>query len=164
MNSVLIFLAASMSLCMACPVRAGDLFYDGPVAKVTDGDTFTIKNDGQKVRVRFCGINSPEHGQAGYAEASRALGRLTEAKEVRCIQVGGGTPCDGLSRPISRDRIVAQCFVGDRDIAMEMIRQFQHRRRLVARRLGRHRRRTAPALRSATDCCSLKPAGLRRPA
>lgn len=46
---------------------------------------------------------------------------MVEGKEVRCIQVGGGTPCDGRSRPTNRDRIVAQCFVGDRDAAMEMI-------------------------------------------
>ncbi len=42
------------------------------------------------------------------------MAEMVEGKEVRCIQVGGGTPCDGRSRPTNRDRIVAQCFVGDR--------------------------------------------------
>jgi endonuclease YncB( thermonuclease family) len=102
------------------PILANE-FYSGPVLKVTDGDTFTISNDGQKVRVRFCGVDSPERRQPGYSEASEELGRLTMGKDARCIQVGGGTPCDGRSPPISRDRIVAQCFVDDRDIAMEMI-------------------------------------------
>jgi endonuclease YncB( thermonuclease family) len=103
------------------PAIAADFFYSGPVIRVTDGDTFTINHDGQSVRVRFCGVDSPERRQPGYSEASKELGRLTEGKDVRCVQVGGGTPCDGKSHATNRDRIVAQCFVGDRDIAMEMI-------------------------------------------
>jgi micrococcal nuclease len=47
---------------------------------------------------------------------------LDEGRRVRCVQVGGGTPCDGRSRPTSGNRTVAQCFVGDLDIAAEMIR------------------------------------------
>lgn len=114
-------IAAVMMLAIAGPAGAGDLFYDGPVAKVADGDTLSIESDGQKIRVRLCGVNSPELHEAGYAEASAALGRLTFGREIRCIQVGGGTPCDGRSRATSRDRIVAQCFAGDVDLAMEMI-------------------------------------------
>ena len=33
-----------------------------------------------------------------------------------------GTPCDGRSKPMSRDRVVAQCFIGDKDVAAEMMR------------------------------------------
>lgn len=97
-----------------------DEFSHGPVSKVADGDTFTVVNEGKKVRVRFCGVDSPEREQPRYAEAARELARLVEGKAVRCIQVGGGTPCDGKSRATNRDRIVAQCFVDDRDLAMEM--------------------------------------------
>jgi micrococcal nuclease len=82
-------------LLISGPAIAQELFYSGPVTKVTDGDTFTIDSNGQKVRVRFCGVDSPERHQPGYSQASRELGRLTEGKEVRCVQVGGGTPCDG---------------------------------------------------------------------
>jgi endonuclease YncB( thermonuclease family) len=113
-------IAISIVLVSTAPAFADEI-YSGPVLKVTDGDTFTISNDGQKVRVRFCGVDSPERRQPGYSEASKELGRLTEGKAVRCIQVGGGTPCDGRSKPTNRDRIVAQCFVDERDIAMEMI-------------------------------------------
>jgi endonuclease YncB( thermonuclease family) len=45
---------------------SADEFYSGRVTKVADGETFTINDDGQKVRVRFCGIDSPERGQPGY--------------------------------------------------------------------------------------------------
>ena len=87
---------AVISLFLMGPALAGDdLIYFGPVTKVTDGDTFTISNEGKKVRVRFWGVDSPERLQPGYSEASEELGRLTEGKEVRCVQVGGGTPCDG---------------------------------------------------------------------
>jgi endonuclease YncB( thermonuclease family) len=113
--------AVVIALLMCGPAAAADYFYSGPVIRVTDGDTFTISHEGQKVRVRFCGVDSPERRQLGYSESSKELGRLTEGKDVRCVQVGGGTPCDGRSPATSRDRIVAQCFVGDRDIAMEMI-------------------------------------------
>lgn len=114
------FLIAVVCLIVAAPTLA-DEFVSGTVLSVSDGDTFTIKDDDRTVRVRLCGIDSPERGQPGYALATGKMAEMVEGKEVRCIQVGGGTPCDGRSRPTNRDRIVAQCFVGDRDVAMEMI-------------------------------------------
>jgi endonuclease YncB( thermonuclease family) len=40
------------------------------VLAVSDGDTFTMEADGAKVRVRICGIDAPERGQAGYGQAA----------------------------------------------------------------------------------------------
>jgi len=77
--------------------------------------------DGKKVRVRLCGVDSRERGQPGYGQAAGDLSRLIEGKEVACIQVGGGTPCDGRSKKTNRDRIVAQCFIGDKEVGMEMV-------------------------------------------
>jgi endonuclease YncB( thermonuclease family) len=48
------------------------------------------------------------------------LANMVEGKIVHCLQVGEGTPCDGKSKPTSRDRIVAQCFLDELDIAEEM--------------------------------------------
>jgi endonuclease YncB( thermonuclease family) len=62
-----------------------DEFYSGQVLRLTDGDTFTISNEGQKVRVRFCAVDSPKRRQPGYSQASEELGRLTKGKTVRCI-------------------------------------------------------------------------------
>lgn len=121
MNSFNRLITIFVSLAFSSVPAFADEFLSGPVLKVTDGDTFTISNDCKKVRVRFCGVDSPERRQPGYSQASKELGRLTEGKTVRCVQVGGGTPCDDRSPPISRDRIVAQCFVDEHDIAMEMI-------------------------------------------
>jgi endonuclease YncB( thermonuclease family) len=47
-----------------------DEFVSGTVLSVSDGDTFTIRDDDRTVRVRLCGIDSPERGQPGYALAT----------------------------------------------------------------------------------------------
>src|SRR5258708_19551655 len=81
-----------------------------------------MEADGAKVRVRICGIDGPERGQAGYGQAAGVLSSMIEGKTVHCLQVGEGTVCDGRSRPTSRDRIVAQCFLDKVDIAEQMTR------------------------------------------
>lgn len=114
-----VFVAATCL--MFCAPSFADEFVSGNVFSVADGDTFTIHDGGISVRVRLCGVDSPERGQPGYAAAAGKMAQMVEGKEVRCVQVGGGTPCDGRSKPTNRDRIVAQCFVDDHDVAMEMI-------------------------------------------
>jgi endonuclease YncB( thermonuclease family) len=94
--------------------------YLGKVTAVVDGDTFTMKSESGRVRVRICGIDAPERGQPGYGQAAGVLATLIEGQQVRCLQVGEGTVCDGKSKPNSRDRIVAQCFIDKLDIAEEM--------------------------------------------
>jgi endonuclease YncB( thermonuclease family) len=84
--------------------------YLGKVTAVVDGDTFSMEVESGKVRVRICGIDAPERGQPGYGQAAGVLSNMIEGKLVHCRQVGEGSPCDGKSKPSSRDRIVAQCF------------------------------------------------------
>ena len=100
------------------PVVAAD--YPGKVTAVADRDTFTMESETGKVRVRICGIDAPERGQPGYGQAAGVLSNMIEGKTVHCLQVGEGTVCDGKSKPKSRDRIVAQCFLDKLDIAEEM--------------------------------------------
>ena len=52
---------------------------------------------------------------------------VIEGRLVHCLQVGLETPCDGRSPPTSGKspygpRVVAQCFVGNLDVAAEMVR------------------------------------------
>lgn len=75
-----------------------------------------------KVRVRICGIDAPERGQPGYGQAAGVLSNMIEGRTLHCLQVGEGTVCDGRSKPTSRDRIVAQCFLDKADIAGEMVK------------------------------------------
>ncbi len=96
--------------------------YSGRAIHIEDGDTFDMRGDSEKVRIRLCGIDSPERGHAGYRPAKAALSALIGGKIVRCVQVGAGTPCDGRSRPTNRKRVVAQCFLDSMDVAIEMVR------------------------------------------
>src|ERR1700738_262655 len=100
-------LLVTMVAALVCsPAIAAD--YLGKVLAVSDGDTFTMEADGAKVRVRICGIDAPERGQAGYGQAAGVLSSMIEGKTVHCLQVGEGTACDGRSRASSRERIGAQ--------------------------------------------------------
>lgn len=87
-------------------------------ARVVDGDTLYVGG----VKIRLCGIQAPEPHERGGRKASNYLKSLTTGRTVSCIPVGSGTPCDGRSRRTSHDRIVAQCFVGDEDLAMSLVR------------------------------------------
>jgi len=87
-------------------------------ATVIDGDDIELWADGgPPKRIRLCGIDAPERECPGYSEATKELRALVEGKQVRCIPVGEGTPCDRRSRPTNRDRIIAQCFIENTDIA-----------------------------------------------
>lgn len=112
--------AVGAFICISAPTLAAE--FTGPVTHIVDGDTFDMRSGTGTVRIRFCGIDSPEQGQTGYQAASDALRHLIYGKTVRCVQVGAGTPCDGRSRPTNRDRVVAQCFIGNLDVAAEMVR------------------------------------------
>jgi endonuclease YncB( thermonuclease family) len=96
--------------------------YLGEVTAVDDGDSFHMRVDGKDVHVRLCGIDSPERGSPGYGHAAGALASMIEGKQVHCLQVGEGTPCDGRSKPVNNRRIVAQCLIADKDIAAEMVK------------------------------------------
>jgi hypothetical protein len=88
---------------LCSPAMATD--YLGKVTSVADGDTFTMEAETGRVRVRICGIDSPERGQPGYGQAAGVLANMVEGI-VHCLPIGEGTPCDGKSKPTSRDRIV----------------------------------------------------------
>lgn len=88
------------------------------VAHVVDGDTFDLV-DGTRIRV--CGIDAPEDFEPGFQQSAAALEAIIQGRAVRCVQVGGGTVCDGRSKPTNGNRVVAQCFVNGKDIAEPMV-------------------------------------------
>ena len=97
--------------------------FSGSVDKIVDGDTFWVCDASACHKIRVCGIKAPEKGNPGYRESGEALTQLVEGKAIRCVQVGDGTPCDGRSKPINHDRIVAQCFADGADIAVPLVEQ-----------------------------------------
>ena len=111
-------LTAAIVLAGAYDAKAQE--WNSPVARVIDGDTFQLS--GPLIRIRLCGVDTPEEGQRGYHEATEYTKALVEGKTVQCRSVGEGTPCDGRSRKKSGERFVAQCIVAGRDIAMELVK------------------------------------------
>ena len=99
--------------------------FTGSADKIIDGDTFWLCDLTACHKIRVCGINAPERGEAGSHELRDALAGLMKGIQIRCVQVGEGTPCDGRSKPTNGDRIVAQCYLGNGsvDIADQMVKQ-----------------------------------------
>lgn len=94
--------------------------WNSTVSRVIDGDTFQLSRP--LIKIRLCGVDTPERGQSGYREATQFTKRLVAGNAVQCRTVGEGTPCDGRSRKKSGERFVAQCFVEGSDIAMELVK------------------------------------------
>jgi endonuclease YncB( thermonuclease family) len=82
----------------------------GSVQRTIDGDTFRLQD--LEPSIRIWGLDAPERGQPGGAEATNMLQDLITGQTLTC-----------RIRDIDRyDRIVAQCFLSDgQDIAAEMI-------------------------------------------
>jgi endonuclease YncB( thermonuclease family) len=93
----------------------------GTVGRVVDGDTLYVCDERLCEKIRICGINAPELSDRRGKEARAALASIVNDKHVRCAPVGEGTVCDGRSKRISRDRIVAQCFIGKYDVAEMLV-------------------------------------------
>jgi endonuclease YncB( thermonuclease family) len=93
----------------------------GTVGRVVDGDTLYVCDERLCEKIRICGINAPELSDRRGKAARAALASIVNDKHVRCAPVGEGTVCDGRSKRISRDRIVAQCFIGKYDVAEMLV-------------------------------------------
>lgn len=112
-------IAAALMLLIA-PVNAAD--FVGPVTHMVDGDTFDMRIPGETIRIRLCGVDTPERGATGFKAAKRLLASQIDGRRIRCVPVGDGTVCDGRSPKKSWDRHVAQCYMGTDDIALPLIR------------------------------------------
>lgn len=62
--------------------------------KAIDGDTIRLRGEGS---VRLAGINTPERGEEGYAEAKKVLSDLVAGKKVELDVIGR----DAYGRPIA---------------------------------------------------------------
>ena len=98
------------------------------VSKISDGDTLKltvpVNLSISAGAIRFCGINVPEPDEDSEKseKAKEFLSQLIGNKDVTCVPVGKGTPCDGRSNLLHGTRLVAQCFVDNQDIATELVK------------------------------------------
>ncbi|WP_332763963.1 thermonuclease family protein [Phenylobacterium sp.] len=95
---------------LAAPARAEPRLIVCESPGLIDGDTMVCAGE----RVRLWGIQAPERADPGGPAATRALAEITKGQTVICI-----------ARGRSYERVVAQCFVGDMDVAGEMVRRGQ---------------------------------------
>jgi micrococcal nuclease len=87
-----------------------------PVIRVIDGDTIKVRFRGKVESVRLLRINTPEKGQPGFAEATRALQALLGNK----VRLSFETP----GRP-TRDtygRLLAYIFTDETNANVEIVR------------------------------------------
>lgn len=70
---------------MNCAPLVGD-FKIGLVTEVIDGDTIEVTIDGQTYAVRYIGIDTPEPGEPGGAEAKTKNNDLVEGQVVRLVR------------------------------------------------------------------------------
>jgi endonuclease YncB( thermonuclease family) len=62
---------------------AGNVFaWSGQIVSVTDGDTVKVLHDGQQVKVRLYGIDTPEKKQAFGQAAKSQMQALTTSKKI----------------------------------------------------------------------------------
>lgn len=99
--------------------RAMPLSEEWSVASVADGDTITVKREGETKKIRFCGMDANESKQEGGQEAKAYLKKLLDQTEGRV-----------MITPIETDRYkrtVAEVFItlkdgSDRFIQEEMLK------------------------------------------
>ncbi len=103
------------------------------VLRIIDGDTIVVGVPAQgyilRQRVRLLGVDTPERGEPGYAEATEALRRMVGGRQVR-LRYGG--------RLRGRyGRLLAYVWVGALDVNMRLVQtgharvemRFRHTRR-----------------------------------
>jgi endonuclease YncB( thermonuclease family) len=102
----------STALALHLPVQAKPLNTKGTVISVADGDTFDARLPGGRViRVRFGGIDTPEHGQTHSWRSRQALRELIRGKTVD-LQCYKQDP---------RGRQVCRVFSGRQDVGLQMV-------------------------------------------
>jgi len=92
------------------------------MAVAVDGDTLRCQNIAEaNGRVRLARIDTPERGEPGFGEATRALAQLIEGQEVTCELVDADPRRSGFQARDRFGRPVARCSAGGRDLGETML-------------------------------------------
>jgi endonuclease YncB( thermonuclease family) len=87
----------------------------GRAIRAVDGDTITVWLNGEIVRVRYIGINTPEDDQACFQIAKNANAALVTGQEVTLVQDRSNADLYG--------RLLRYVYVGDTFVNAELVRQ-----------------------------------------
>jgi len=84
------------------------------VVQVIDGDTIDVNLNGQQVRVRYVGVNTPERDQSCYSEARAANSSMVSGQTVTLVRDTSDTDQYG--------RLLRYIYVGDTFVNEQLIR------------------------------------------
>ncbi|MCA9426456.1 MAG: thermonuclease family protein [Candidatus Omnitrophica bacterium] len=90
-----------------------DQALSGTVLTVADGDTMTLRVDGQKVKVRLQGIDCPERQQAYGQEAGDFIRDQVQGKQVEVRKLGVD----------QYDRVLGEVFLNGENLNKELLRE-----------------------------------------
>lgn len=85
------------------------------VVAVIDGDTIDVRLNGQVMRVRYIGINTPERDEPCYTEAKNANAALVEGRTVTLVKDQSETDRFG--------RLLRYIYVGDVFVDAQLVAQ-----------------------------------------
>lgn len=85
------------------------------VVRVIDGDTIDVDLNGQRTRIRYVGVNTPERDEVCYQEAMNANRALVEGQTVRLVRDASNTD--------RYDRLLRFVYVGDTFVNAELVKQ-----------------------------------------
>jgi endonuclease YncB( thermonuclease family) len=87
----------------------------GRVVRVIDGDTIDVNLNGQEIRVRYVGVNTPERDEACYSDATAANRNMVEGQTVTLVRDHSNTDRYG--------RLLRFVYVGSTFVNRELVAQ-----------------------------------------
>ena len=109
-QQTLISALASLTLVASLPALAD---FTGRVVGVADGDSITVLQDREQVKVRLVDIDAPEKAQPFGNRSKQALEALVKGREVKVVERGKDR----------YERTLARIYRGDLDVNAEQVRQ-----------------------------------------
>lgn len=99
------------ALTVLLTVQLGAQTFSGEVVGITDGDTITVMREGEAVRVRLDGIDSPERGQ-DFSQRAKAFTSALVFRQTVTVDV----------RDVDRyGRLVGRVFVSAQDLSLALV-------------------------------------------
>jgi endonuclease YncB( thermonuclease family) len=114
MHTKFLSICAALMLCVPAALDAAPMVAKATVIGVADGDTFDARiTGGRVIRVRFGGIDTPEHGQTHGWRSRQALRELIRGKSVDLY----------CYKQDPRGRQVCRVSVTGSDVGLKMVEQ-----------------------------------------
>jgi endonuclease YncB( thermonuclease family) len=115
---LLLLLAMLLAACDDLGSPIGGSSNGGETAQVTtviDGDTIDVLLNGEEVRVRYVGVNTPERDEVCYSEAMEANRAMVEGQTVRMVKDTSETDRYG--------RLLRYIYVGNTFVNEQLVAQ-----------------------------------------